>query len=124
MPAKQRYTDEFLQFWSCYPGRYCERTNSYPKKNKYLASKEWEKLSKDDRDRALYAAERIKPGRYIKDAFRWLRDKMFDDYNMPKGWTPALPAEMTANVLKMVPQPDKRSLSDKQREQRDKLKGA
>lgn len=120
MAGKPRYTDEFLQFWAKYPGRYCERTNSYPKKNKYLASKEWSKLSKNDRKQALYSASKLNKGRYVKDAFRWLRDKMFDDYNMPKGWTPALPKEMTANILK-IDRPDTRSTSDKVNEQYKKL---
>lgn len=61
-----------------------------------------------------------KPGVYIigNDAVGFPIRRCIDHKPKPK---PCLPAEMTANVLKMCPQGDKRSLSDKQREQRKGL---
>jgi len=38
-----------------------------------------------------------------------------------QGWTPAIPKELTENVLKVMPSKNKRSLSDKQNEQKNKL---
>jgi len=99
-----RYTDEFMDFWKLYPGRYRESHNDYPKKNKYLAMKEWSKLSQADRGQAMFAVKKLSRGRYVKDAFRWLRDKAFDDYEPPdtSDYGGHLPREMTEKVFKGI----------------------
>lgn len=72
-------------FWPNYPAR------NGRKREKPKARKEWAKLSKADREKAskatpTYAAE--EDPKYVKDAFRWLRDRSFEDWLEPAEPTP------------------------------------
>ncbi len=69
----------FDHFWNLYPSR------NGRKREKAKASAQWKRLSASDRQRAIqaaptYAAEE----KFIKDAFRWLRDRSFEDWLTPQ----------------------------------------
>lgn len=75
-------TDTFAHFWSLYPTRNGKRL--YRAK----AEDQWKRLCPPERDRAIAGVEhyRIACGTGItiaKDAFRWLRDKAFEDWQTP-----------------------------------------
>ncbi len=69
----------FDHFWNLYPSR------NGRKREKAKAISQWKRLSASDRQRAIqaaptYAAEE----KFIKDAFRWLRDRSFEDWLTPQ----------------------------------------
>lgn len=99
-----RYTPEFEEFWLTYPARWNEDSDRYYKVGKWDAMLEWQKLDEDDKKLALYAAKKLRTGKYIKDAHRWLKHRRFDDIEPPKPKGQELPEEM-ANVIKLVPEP-------------------
>jgi hypothetical protein len=82
---KTDFTEEFEQFWALYPTRYIKSSNSYVKIGKALAFQYWRQLPKESQLLALEAVKHLKSGEYIKDCFRWLRDKNWLDYSpMPE----------------------------------------
>ena len=104
-----KYTDEFMAFWKLYPPRWHEAgrrkpkggVEHYYKSEKRLAQKEWNKLSDDDKVWAMYSARLLRKGKFVKDAFRWLRDGGYEDIDMPDEGE-RLPESMT-NSIKSVP---------------------
>lgn len=102
---KNRYTDEFMAFWLKYPGRWNESSGAYIKQGKYEAAKEWDNLNKTEKVQAMFAVTKICKGKYILDACRWLKRKMFDDFDMPKNWIPVLPKEFTKEIGKSIEYP-------------------
>lgn len=97
---KNRYTDDFLEFWVKYPSRWNRDSDRLYKVGKWDAMQEWAKLSIEERELALVAVRRLRRGQYILDAHRWLKKRRFDDYEPPKDMSPALPKEMTNKVFK------------------------
>lgn len=79
--ARPGYTGEFLAFWELYPPRY----NS----SKFLAFKEWAKLTPEEQTQAMiavpvYARSRIGQGEeYTKHAAHWLHGKYFETIARP-----------------------------------------
>lgn len=91
-PAAQ--DDAFEQFWISYPKRNGKRLG----KNK--AQAQWKRLSDEEKQSALAAASHYASAcdrdlTIAKDAFRWLRDREFEDWQTPAQKAQALsPAEV------------------------------
>lgn len=125
------YTEEFELFWSKYPPRFHETwrpragggAEHYWKSGKRLAMAIWRKLSDSEKAHAMYSVKFMRKGKYVPDAFRWLRDGRYEDMDMPEEKA-TMPEEILNTIkLKQVPQADKRSTSDKVNEARRKLNG-
>ncbi|MEW4564244.1 hypothetical protein AB1K70_17025 [Bremerella sp. JC770] len=72
---KSDYPDGFDAFWKAYPPR------NGRKLEKRKALTEWKKLSQEARRNATRAAAiYAEESDFIKDAFRWLRDRSFEDW--------------------------------------------
>ena len=121
------YTKEFIKFWKLFPGRAHEggrpRADGsyeyYWKIGKRKAMEEWHKLSDHQKKWAMYSVRFMRKGKYVPDAFRWLRDGKYEDIDMPEK-RESMPANVVP-IMKGVPQGDTRSTSDKVNEQRKKL---
>lgn len=71
------YTPEFETFWRKFKGRW-DGDRGYVKVGKYEAFYEWEKLTEVEQDKATVVADSVS-GKYVPDACRWLKRKLFDD---------------------------------------------
>lgn len=74
--------DRFEQFWKNYPAR------NGRKEGKQLALKQFAKLTVEHQENAIEAAENYRleqDPQFVKDAFRFLRDKIFLDWLNAKG---------------------------------------
>ena len=76
---KDRYNELFEKFWKAFKGRWNPDRGIYIKVGKYEAWQEWQKLTEQDKARAIAGASRV-GGKFTPDAKRWLKEKMFDDY--------------------------------------------
>ncbi len=89
---KMDYTPEFMSFWRKYPGRYHEAGRPkagggyehYWKIGKRKAAEEWDRLTDYDHKWAMYAVGFMRPGRFVPDAFRWLKDGKYEDIDIPE----------------------------------------
>ena len=79
-----RYTKDFIEFWEKYPKRWNAESDRYYKVGKWQAMREWKKLSEQDKKVCLAAVRFMKVDRYVPDAFRWLKNRRFDDIELPK----------------------------------------
>jgi hypothetical protein len=74
--------DAFESFWSRYPS---QPNGKKPERKK--AAAEWKRLSSPLRELALNAVDHYRAdcdaGGYAKHAFRWLRDRTFEDWQTP-----------------------------------------
>ena len=77
---KANFTKEFEQFWALYPTRYNKETGIKTKPNKAIAYQYWKQMYKDDKQLAIEAVKHYKTP-FVKDCFRWLRDKNWLDYS-------------------------------------------
>ena len=73
---------DFETFWKAYPGR------RGMKRCKALASRQFNSLSAIDQEQAteaavIYAGSSDARSGFAKDAFRWLRDRLFEDWLDP-----------------------------------------
>lgn len=76
--SKKDTLDAFEQFWDIYPAR------NGRKRDKAKARTQWGRLSQAERDNALQAVRHYADEeQFVKDAFRWLRDRSFDDWLSP-----------------------------------------
>ncbi|KPL25575.1 MAG: hypothetical protein AMJ75_00225 [Phycisphaerae bacterium SM1_79] len=73
------FTEEFLEFWSAWPKRWTE-AGRWVKLNKFKAFQCWKRLTKHEQQWSTNTAKSLQSGKYVPDAFRWLRDKRFMDY--------------------------------------------
>lgn len=71
------YTPEFETFWKKFKGRW-DGDRGYVKVGKWEAFSEWQKLTEAEQDRATATAGDV-TGKYVPDACRWLKRKLFDD---------------------------------------------
>lgn len=86
------YSPDFIVFWKAYPGRYHEAgrpkaTGGYEhywKIGKRKAMEEWKRLTGYQKKWAMYSVQFMRPGQYVKDAFRWLKDGLYEDIDMPE----------------------------------------
>ena len=99
------YSDEFMAFWSRYPGRYHEAGRPkadggyehYWKENKRKAFQWWRKLTPYQKKWAMYSVQFMKRGKFVPDAFRWLRDGKYEDIDMPED-RPTMPAHLVPEM--------------------------
>lgn len=80
---KNKYTDSFESFWKKFKGRWNAEKDKYIKVGKYPAFLEWEKLTLEDQRQAWSVADKVE-GKYVPDACRWLKNRMFDDFEVRK----------------------------------------
>lgn len=89
--------DAFERFWDRYPN---QRNGKKPEKSK--AEDQWKKLTPSERRRALIAVEHYRidcdGGTFAKHAFRWLRDKTFEDWQTPAAPKPPKPRDRFAEM--------------------------
>lgn len=95
-----KYDDNFLAFWSLYPERWIKDSDRRVKLGKAKAWEGWRFMRKADQQHAMAVLPLFKmtnDARYIPDAWRWLRDKKYEDYEPgePKKKQP----EKTTSVL-------------------------
>jgi len=76
---ESKYSEEFEVFWKKFKGRYDPDNDRYIKVGKWPAFEEWEKLSPEQQTHATAAADRVR-GKYVPDARRWLKNRLFDDF--------------------------------------------
>jgi len=117
---KPIYTDEFLRFWKLYPKQYHPGTNTWIRPAKAEAFEQWEHLDDEDKSHAMYSVmfyRRLK-GQYIWHARRWLRNRGFDDWDMPEEKGEHLPESMT-NVVKIVPEHHVNTNNERNRQRKE-----
>ncbi len=82
--TKNRYTDDFNQFWKAWPGRWKPEDNRYVKVGKYEAWLEWKTIDKEEQAEilAIVKSGRVKKAgtQYLPDACRWLKKRRYDDF--------------------------------------------
>jgi len=76
---RKSYTEDFEKFWRNFKGRWNPDTGYYVKVGKYLAFGEWRKLTKTEQQKAIAVAHKV-GGKYVPDACRWLKRRLFDDF--------------------------------------------
>ncbi len=89
--GKSKYDAPFEYFWKQFKGRWDGDKGKYVKVGKFEAWREWQKLTLEQQRKAAAAADKV-TGKYTPDACRWLKRKMFDDFNV----IPEPPAEVKA----------------------------
>ena len=97
------YSPEFLEFWKKYPKRWIASSGKYVKIHKKKAWKVWKGLSAEDKACALkHAHKKSSTSQYVPDAFRWLRDGVYEDWE-DEPFVPTPMAQRGADALKTVP---------------------
>lgn len=91
--GKGKYADEFLVFWNKYPERWIKSSDTKVKVGKDLAAEQWDKLSQSEQQYILRVVGRLRVGESVPDAWRWLRDRKWKDYELPKPKPVPLPKE-------------------------------
>ena len=78
---KDRYDKQFLAFWDKFKGRWDPEAGMgrYVKVGKYDAWLEWKKMTQREQDKAIAVANRVS-GKYVPDAHRWLKAKLYEDF--------------------------------------------
>lgn len=107
MKKSTEWSEKYLLFWTLYPARWIKSSDQHVKLGRELAWREWQRLSEADQDWAMFSVRKLRPGEFIPDPWRWLRDKKFKDFDMTKSKAP-MPADikaLTVGIGKPVPQP-------------------
>ena len=81
-----KYDPDFMIFWKMYPPRWYAPSGTWTKVKKCLAQVQWRKLNAETKAFVMSIMPvyiKSIPATAIPDAFRWLRDKGFDDYIVP-----------------------------------------
>jgi hypothetical protein len=121
------YTEEFLEFWRLYPPRFHESwrpragggAEHYWKDNKRRAMEQWHKLTVHQKKWAMYSVKFMTKGKYVPDAFRWLRDGKYEDIDMPKE---VLPVPDIVKTIKFEKVPSiEVNVNNRRNEELDKL---
>ena len=113
-----KYTDEFIAFWAKYPKRWIRSSDSYVKDGKSLAFQQWNRRSKADKQYIMVILRQVPSNTSTPDAFRWLRDKKYEDYEIPQKRSRLVPEGRTRPIPTKDPEMVK---ADKVREEIDKL---
>jgi len=74
-----KYTDAFESFWKKFKGRWNPEKDNYVKVRKWEAFVEWQKLCIEDQRKAWATADKVS-GKYVPDACRWLKNRLFDNF--------------------------------------------
>ncbi len=77
----QKYPPDFEEFWKKFKGRWNSEKDRYVKVGKFEASLEWRRLTESEKKKAIAVAGKVS-GKYVPDACRWLKRKMFDDFTV------------------------------------------
>lgn len=81
------YDDNFEAFWSLYPKRWHKDSDKHVKIGKAKAWERWRFMRKKDQLHTmaiLPVFTRECDARIYPDAWRWLRDKKYEDYDLEK----------------------------------------
>ncbi len=81
------YDDNFEAFWLLYPERWIKDSDRHVKIGKAKAWERWRFMRKTNQQHAMAVLpvfKRTVDARYIPDAWRWLRDKKYEDYDLDK----------------------------------------
>ena len=79
-----KYSIYFLKFWDKYPSRWIAASSKWVKIGKHLASEQWNKLSQSEQQYIFQVVGKMRAGKSVPDAWRWLRDRKWEDYELPK----------------------------------------
>ncbi len=82
--SNRDYSPEFEIFWKKFKGRWNPENDRYIKVGKFAAWVEWQKLNEADQQKATAVADKV-GGKYVPDAERWLKRRLFDDFTLKKG---------------------------------------
>ena len=109
------YSTDFETFWNKYPERWIPESDKHVKIGKHKAWEEWVNI--DEQAQKLIIAilpvyRRKISSKIIPDAWRWLRDRKWDDYSPPQSYKP-LPDNIPIPKFKNVPEDKPESTSDK-----------
>jgi hypothetical protein len=74
----------YEKFWNRFKGRWSKEKGKYIKGKKREGFEVFEQLSESDQQYAVGVADRA-GGEYCPDAPRWLKEKRFEDFPLPKG---------------------------------------
>ena len=80
----EKYSSEFEIFWKKFRGRFDPDHGDYggyKKVGKFAAWEEWQKLNAEDQAKATAVADKVS-GKYVPDAERWLKRRLFDDFRV------------------------------------------
>lgn len=98
------YTDAFELFWRAYPPRWSETRNVWHKDDKPAAFTEWQKLTIEEMQLALFAAPKVERCKWTWDARRWLNHKRWTDEILKEPYRPPPQSEIKAMVDKLAAQ--------------------
>lgn len=118
--AKDDYTQEFLDFWQLFPRRWIRSSDRYVKIGKELAWIQWEKLSAYNKAWAMFAVRKERVSEIIPDAWRWLRDKKYKDYDLEMPQIKSTIAQVATSKERRAKDPEL-VVKDKIQEQIQKL---
>ena len=79
-----KYDEDFEVFWAKFRGRYNPDKGAYGgfvKVGKFLAQQEWRRMAEYEKKHATAVAHKVS-GKYVPDANRWLKRKLFDDFEV------------------------------------------
>ena len=79
---RTKYTEEFEAFWGLYPRRWIVSSGVWVKIGKRKAFRVWSRLSKDDHSDIMAVIKRFREGKFVPDAWRWLRDVGWEDFDV------------------------------------------
>lgn len=78
------YTEDFLEFWKAWPGRWRKEEDRVIKVGKWEAFEEWRRLKADDKAiiLKLVVSGRVKRAgtAILPDACRWLKKRRWHDF--------------------------------------------
>ncbi len=79
--TRTKYDEDFERFWANFKGRWDADKEVYMKVGKCDAQQAWRILDEDEKEHAIAVAHRA-GGKYVPDACRWLKRKLFDDFTV------------------------------------------
>lgn len=79
--SNRDYSESFEIFWKKFKGRWNPENDNYIKVGKFEAWEEWQKLNAEDQTKATAVANRVS-GKFVPDACRWLKKRLFDDFTV------------------------------------------
>jgi hypothetical protein len=106
-----KYSDSFKIFWKDFKGRWNPDKTRFDKGGKLEASKEWEKLTKQQQAKAVKAAP-LTGSKITKDACRWLKYHRWEDFEKEPIKPKAEPPKKQAPA-KIISYEEKKKLREK-----------
>ncbi len=107
--SKDNYSALFKDFWKDYPTRWIQESNKNVKVGKSDAWEQWQKLSPEQHIfilKILPVYKRQIDSKIVPDAWRWLRNGRYNDYEIPAPTTtivqPEQPKEKVLTVAEKI----------------------